>query len=157
MAPSGLQTRARSTTSLTGGSLPFAAAVVFPGTRLARCWKTGPGTCGWVWMTDCTCIKDGQFRRLPEPNQQPLGLVVGITEDMDGNIWAECAGKQRKLVRIRDFQVVEEFTSPQVPPGHTLAPDPNGGIWIGTLTGDLVRLREGALQKILARGKRRYS
>ena len=102
----------------------------------------------WLGVDDGLYLyKNGQFRRLPEPNQQPLGLVVGITEDMDGNIWAECAGKQRKLARIRDFRVVEEFTSQQVPPGHTLAPDPKGGIWIGTLTGDLVRLREGALQK----------
>ena len=54
-------------------------------------------------------------------------------------------GNTRKLVRIRDFQVVEEFTSSQVPPGHTLAPDPHGGIWIGALNGDLVRFRHGVV------------
>jgi hypothetical protein len=59
--------------------------------------------------------------------------VVGMTEDVDGNIWAECAGNSRKLVRIHDFHVREEFSASQVPPGHTLAPDPHGGIWIGTL------------------------
>ena len=101
----------------------------------------------WVGVDDGLYLfKNGRFRRLPEPNHQPLGLVVGLTEDIDGNIWAECAGNARKLVRIRDFQVVEEFTSSQVPPGHTLAPDPHGGIWIGALTGDLVRFRHGALE-----------
>ena len=97
----------------------------------------------WVGVDDGLYLfKDGRFRRLPEPNHQPLGMVVGMTEDIDGNIWAECAGKPRKLVRIRDFQVREEFPASQVPPGHNLAPDPHGGIWIGTRKGDLVLFRE---------------
>ena len=102
----------------------------------------------WVGVDDGLFLfKDGSFTRIPEPNHQPLGLVLGITEDIEGNIWAECAGNPRKLVRIRDFQVAEQFTSSQVPAGHTLAADPQGGIWIGTLTGDLVRFRVGAIQK----------
>jgi signal transduction histidine kinase/ligand-binding sensor domain-containing protein len=118
-----------------------------PGHQVASMLEDDAGNM-WVGVDDGLYLfKDGHFRRLPEPNHQPLGLVVGLTEDIEGNIWAECAGKPRKLVRIRDFRVKEEFTSSQVPPGHTLAPDPNGGIWIGTLSGDLVRLREGALQK----------
>ena len=118
-----------------------------PGHQVAAMLEDRAGNL-WVGVDDGLYLfKGGQFRRLPEPNHQPLGLVVGLTEDIDGNIWAECAGKTRKLVRIRDFQVVEEFTSSQVPPGHTLAPDPDGGIWIGALNGDLIRFRHGALQK----------
>ena len=60
----------------------------------------------WVGVDDGLYLfKNGRFRRLPEPNHEPLGMVVGMTEDIDGNIWAECSGKPRKLVRIRDFQV----------------------------------------------------
>src|SRR5271157_5102454 len=118
-----------------------------PGHQVASMMEDRAGNV-WVGVDDGLYLfKNGRFRRLAEPNHQPLGLVVGLTEDIDGNIWAECAGKARKLVRIRDFQVVEEFTSSQVPPGHTLAPDPNGGIWIGALNGDLVRFRHGALEK----------
>jgi signal transduction histidine kinase len=72
-----------------------------------------------------------------------MGMVVGITEDVDGNIWAECASKPRKLVRIRDFKVQEEFSDSQVPAGHSLAADPKGGIWLGTLDGRLVSFRKG--------------
>ena len=62
----------------------------------------------WVGVDDGLYLfKDGQFRRLPEPDHQPLGMVVGMTEDIDGNIWAECGSDPRKLVRIRDFQVRE--------------------------------------------------
>jgi PAS domain S-box-containing protein len=98
----------------------------------------------WVGVDDGLFIyKDGRFRRIPEPDHHPLGLVVGITEDVDGNIWAECKGVQRRLIRIRDFKVREEFSEPQVPGAHTIAADPKGGIWLGTLTGDLTFFREG--------------
>ena len=101
----------------------------------------------WVGVDDGLYLfKDGRFRRLPEPNHKPLGLVVGMAEDIDGNIWAECAGNQGKLVRIRDFQVREEIPASQVPTGRTLAPDPQGGIWIGTLKGDLALFRHGVLK-----------
>ena len=98
----------------------------------------------WVGVDDGLYLfKSGRFRRLPEPNHQPLGMVVGITEDNDGNIWAECLGNPRKLVRIRDFQVREEFPASQIPPGHSLASDPHGGIWIATKKGDIGLFRNG--------------
>src|SRR5271157_2034999 len=102
----------------------------------------------WVGVDDGLYLfKNGRFYRLLEPNHKPLGLVVGITEDVDGNIWAECFSNPRKLVRIRDFQVREEFPASQIPTGRTLAPDPHGGIWIGTLKGELALFRHGALEK----------
>ena len=100
----------------------------------------------WVGVDDgLYLLKNGRFRRLPEPNHQPLGMVVGMAEDIDGNVWAECAGNPRKLVRIRDFQVRQEFAESQIPPGHSLAADPHGGIWIGTRTGDIALFRNGVL------------
>ena len=99
----------------------------------------------WVGVDDGLAVfQDGRFRRLPEPNHQPLGMVFGLVEDSDGNIWAECAAP--KLIRIRDFKVQEEFSREQVPTGR-IASDPQGGIWVGTRQGELVHFREGALQK----------
>ena len=63
-------------------------------------------------------FKDGRFRRLPGPHHQPFGMVVGLSEDVDGNIWAAC-GRPRKLVRIRDFQVREVFAASKIPAGIT--------------------------------------
>ena len=118
-----------------------------PGHQVASMIEDHAGNM-WVGVDDGLYLfKDGRFRRLAEPDHKPLGLVVGMTEDVDGNIWAECAGNPRKLVRIRDFQVREEFSASQVPPGHTLAPDPRGGIWIGTLKGDLALFRHGVVEK----------
>ncbi len=101
----------------------------------------------WVGVDDgLYLLKNGRFRRLPEPDNQPLGMVVGMTEDIDGNIWAECLSNPRKLVRIRDFQVREEFPASQIPAGHSLASDPHGGIWIGTKKGDIALFRNGVLE-----------
>lgn len=101
----------------------------------------------WIGVDDGLYLfEHGRFRRLPEPNHKPLGLLVGMAEDVDGNLWAECDSTPRKLVRIRDFKVREEFNSSQVPEGYTLAPDPHGGIWIGTLSGDLALFRDGVVR-----------
>ncbi len=117
-----------------------------PGDQVAAMLEDHAGNL-WVGVDDeLYLLKNGQFRRLPAPNHQALGMVVGMTEDIDGNIWAECASKPSKLVRIRDFQVREVFTSAQVPPGHNLAPDTQGGIWIVTSKGDLVLLRKGIVE-----------
>ena len=117
-----------------------------PGDQVASLLEDRAGNM-WVGVDDGLYLfKNGRFRRIPEPDHQPLGMVVGITEDIDGNIWAECASKPRKLVRIRDFRVREVFPASQVPPGHNLAPDPHGGIWIVTSKGDLVLFRNGVLE-----------
>jgi PAS domain S-box-containing protein len=119
------------------------SSVRVPGDQVSSMLQDHQGNI-WVGVDDGLFIyKDGRFRRIPEPDHHPLGLVVGMTEDVDGNIWAECKGVQRRLIRIRDFKVREEFSEPQVPGAHTIAADPKGGIWLGTLTGDLTFFREG--------------
>ncbi|MGB9431119.1 MAG: two-component regulator propeller domain-containing protein, partial [Candidatus Acidiferrum sp.] len=93
----------------------------------------------WIGVYDGLYVfKNGRFRRISEPDHQPLGLILGMAEDVDGNIWAVCSGVSRKLIRIRDFQVREQFPASQVPMG-LIAPDPHGGIWIGP------RMRNGTL------------
>ena len=105
----------------------------------------------WVGVYDGLYVfKNGRFRRISEPDQQPLGLILGMAEDIDGDIWAVCSGVSRKLIRIRDFQVREQFPTSQVPSGR-IAPDPHGGIWIGPRNGKLVLFRDG-VQKEFATG-----
>jgi len=117
-----------------------------PGQQVTTLFEDRAGNM-WVGVDDGLYLFNGRFLRLPEPHGQPLGMVLGMTEDIDGNIWAECSGKPRKLVRIRDFRVREEFPESQVPPGHSLAADPQGGIWIGTLKGDIALFRNGILER----------
>jgi signal transduction histidine kinase/ligand-binding sensor domain-containing protein len=100
----------------------------------------------WVGVDDgLYTYENRRFRAIPSANRSPMGMVVGITEDVDGNIWAECNSKPRKLVRIRNSRVQEEFSSSRVPAGHSLAADPTGGIWVGTMDGRLVSFGKGAI------------
>jgi len=117
-----------------------------PGHQVASMLEDRAGEL-WVGVDDGLYLfENGRFRRLPEPNNHPLGMIVALTEDIDGNVWAECMGNPRKLVRIRDFQIREEFPASQIPPGHSLASDPRGGIWVGTLKGDIALFRNGVLE-----------
>jgi signal transduction histidine kinase/ligand-binding sensor domain-containing protein len=112
-----------------------------PGNQVASLFEDRAGR-KWVGVDDGLFLYENrQFRRLPEPNHRPLGMVDSIAEDTDGNIWATCDSKPRKLVRIRDFQVKEEFTSSPFTSGRVLAADAKGGIWVSTLAGDVVRFQ----------------
>jgi len=104
----------------------------------------------WVGVEDGLYLfHKGHFRRLHEPNHKPLGLVFGVVQGVDGDIWAECFGDGTgKLVRIHDFEVREEFSRSQVPTGR-ITPDSQGGVWIGNRKGELVLFRDGALKKFL--------
>jgi len=122
-------------------------SIRWPGQQVSSLLEDRHGN-SWVGANDgLYFFKDGRFRRLPDPNGQPLGLIFGLIEDTDGNVWAHCfCGGTGKLLRIRDFRVQEEFSAPQLPGGR-LAADPQKGIWIGTRTGDLVLFRDGVLKQ----------
>jgi streptogramin lyase len=98
----------------------------------------------WVGIDRTMSIyKNGRFRTIDRPDGRPIGLVVGMTEDVDNNIWVETSGPPRALIRIHDLRVQEEFPAPRMPEARKVASDPNGGIWLGLMNGDLARYRRG--------------
>jgi signal transduction histidine kinase/ligand-binding sensor domain-containing protein len=98
----------------------------------------------WVGVDKTMSIyKNGKFSRIDRPDGSPIGLVVGMTEDVDNNIWVETIGPPRTLSRIRDLKVQEAFPVPQMPAARRVAADPEGGIWLGLRNGDLARYRDG--------------
>jgi ligand-binding sensor domain-containing protein len=98
----------------------------------------------WVGIDKTMSIyKNGKFRRIDRRDGRPIGAVVGMTEDVDNNIWIETIGPPRTLIRIQDLKVQEEFPAPQMPDARKVAADPEGGIWLGLMNGDLARYRHG--------------
>ena len=107
--------------------------------RLGRLWIGADNT--------MSIYQDETFHPIKRGNGRPLGLVVGIAEDVDDNVWAEIGGPQPELVRIRDLQVREVLPASRVPAARRVAADPNGGIWLGLMRGDLARYRNGSLEQ----------
>ena len=96
----------------------------------------------WVGVDDRLWIyQNRRFSEIRRADGGHLGTVAGITEDGKGNIWAVTIAPSKKLVRIRDFRVVEEIRPPRIPAARALAADQRDGIWLGLANGELARYR----------------
>ena len=117
--------------------LPGRAPASLMEDRQGRLWA-GVDTGLFVYM-------NGRFKNiLPVV---PHEVVAGLAQDVQSDIRAVLAGPSPKLVRIRDFKVIEEFTPPAVPAGYSAVPDPKGGIWINLLQDGLLHLYTGLKNK----------
>ena len=106
----------------------------------------------WAGMNNTLFVqKRGKFREITKHDGSALGLIVGIAEDSDRNIWVETTGVETTgppgtLVRIHDQTVQEMFPAPGTPFARRIVGDPQRGIWLGLVTGDLARFRDGQVQ-----------
>jgi hypothetical protein len=100
----------------------------------------------WIGIDNSLMIYEkGGFTPINRRDGTRLGLVAGIAEDEDHNIWVVTAGRHRELIRIADRIVQEELEVPQIPAPHKVAADPQGGMWLGLMNGDLARYRHGRM------------
>jgi PAS domain S-box-containing protein len=120
-----------------GNGLPGRALTSLLEDRAGRLW-VGIDQELWVY-------ERGKFRKIHTPDGSPIGGVRAMTEDIDGSIWivTSKANQTRRLLRIQDLKIGEEISSPELTATNTLASDPNGGIWLGLIDGDLARYRNG--------------
>jgi signal transduction histidine kinase/ligand-binding sensor domain-containing protein len=105
---------------------------------------------GRVWLgvgTRLMTYEHAHFIEVKKSDGSPLGDIGGtaaITEDRDGNIWANVVSNfQRRLLRIRDERVQEEMPlDPAVGNAGFLAADRDSGIWMGDRSEKLVHYRK---------------
>ena len=101
----------------------------------------------WIGVRDSMLLyRDGRVREILRPDGSPLGLATGITEDTDHNIWVEVSGPPRTVICIQDLKVKQMFPVAGMPAARKLAADPKEGIWLGLMSGDLARYRNGSLE-----------
>jgi len=101
----------------------------------------------WVGVDDKLWIyQKGHFTEIKRGDGGHVGTVAGMTEDGEDNVWAVTIAPSRKLVRIRDFKVVDEIQVPHIPAARDLAADRTAGIWLGLMNGDLARYRNGNVE-----------
>ena len=98
----------------------------------------------WAGMDDTLSIyQQGKFSQIKNQDGSSLGMIMGLTEDSEHNIWVETHGPPALLIRIQDLKVREAFPAPPLPLARKLARDPQSGIWLGLVNGDLARFRDG--------------
>ena len=120
-------------------------SIRIPGQRVTSLWQDHAKRL-WVGVDNMLTIYDrGRFRKINRLDGSPLGTPVAITEDREQNIWVSVIGRDKKLFRIHDLRVEEDF--PTVPFPWHLAADPAGGIWFA-LDGTLGHYRGGKLEMI---------
>ena len=118
-----------------------------PGQNVTSLWQDHAKRL-WVGLdNELAAYQGGRFEKVKNLDGGTLvGAAIAITEDREHNLWVSVVGAQRKLLRIRDFAVQEEFLAHQVPFPRVLAADPGGGIWLGLLNGHLGHYRGGKLE-----------
>ena len=121
-------------------------SVPIPGQRVTALWQDHAKRL-WVGIDNLLTIYErGQFHNVNRRDGSPLGIITAIGEDRERNIWA-VANPDRKLYRIRDLQVEEEFSPPRIPGPRLVAEDPAGGVWLG-FTDSFGHYRDGKLEII---------
>jgi len=99
----------------------------------------------WAGMNNTLFVYErGRFRQIRRQNGTALGMVSGIAEDSEHNIWVEAfGGSPGTLFRIQDLKVRQEFSQAEAPLARKIVADPQRGIWLGLTSGDLARYRDG--------------
>ena len=101
----------------------------------------------WVGVDNSLWVYErGKFTLIKRKAGGGFGMVMGLTEDSDHNVWIVSRGPPTTLVRIQNMKVQEEFPSPPMPIGRKLVLDLQRGIWLGLVNGNLARFRSGNTQ-----------
>jgi signal transduction histidine kinase len=107
---------------------------------------------GRLWIgvdKELSVYEHGIFRKIHSRDGSPFGTVRAMTEDVDGSIWVAASNTNdglRRLLRIQDYTIREEISTPQLTVTNILIPDPYGGVWIGSAAGGLARYRNAHME-----------
>ena len=128
-----------------GGPSLFAPAKRLPGNLTTSLFEDHAGRL-WAGAANRLFVYDhGSFREITKPDSGPTGMVMSIAEDSGHNIWVETGGPTGSLLKIQDLKVRQQFPAPAMPLARKILADPQGAIWLGLVTGDLARYRDGRL------------
>ena len=116
----------------TGGALP--------GQRVTALLEDHAGRLLLGVDSGLVVLEEGRFRNVRKDHYS-FGMVFGLAEDTGHDVWALTVGRPQKLIRIRDLRIVEELSLSDA--AVSLAPDPDGGVWLAYRNGTLARYRAG--------------
>jgi signal transduction histidine kinase/ligand-binding sensor domain-containing protein len=121
----------------TGHGLPGLNVTTLLEDHAGRLWL-GVDNGLWVW--------DGRrFHAIRRADGSALGIVFAIAEDTRHSIWVR-AGPG--LDRIDGLRLASESTSPQISTAYAMAADPQGGLVLGLVNGDLLAWKDGKMRTL---------
>jgi signal transduction histidine kinase/streptogramin lyase len=101
----------------------------------------------WIGVDDALNILSGDsFQPVRMPDGGPVGMIVSMAEETDGDLWAVSLGPPRHVIRI-DPDMAKVSSVPDMPETSKIARDPRGGFWLGLNNGDLNHYDKGELTR----------
>ncbi|HEV3333181.1 MAG TPA: PAS domain S-box protein [Bryobacteraceae bacterium] len=107
---------------------------------------------GRIWVSGfrgLAVFENGRFTAVPSV---PAGIVHAIASDTHGGLWLSMwlAADDYGLVHLAGGKIIEQVPWRKIGggPGTGLAPDPDGGVWTGLLSGGIAHFRAGQIQKL---------
>jgi ligand-binding sensor domain-containing protein/signal transduction histidine kinase len=107
---------------------------------------------GRLWVSGfhgLAVFANGRFTAVPSV---PAGIVHAIAGDNHGGLWLSMwlTANDSGLVHLVDGKIMEQVPWRELGggPGSGLAPDPDGGVWTGLLSGGIAYFRGGQIRKL---------
>lgn len=126
----------------------YAAGQELPGNNPTSLFEDSRGRL-WVGVDNGLAWRDrGRFVQLRMPDGSAVGVVLAMAEDRDGDLWVATIAPDRLLLRIRGEQIAEVFSAERLggPQVSAIAADPEGGLWLGLVSSELKRYRNGRIE-----------
>jgi signal transduction histidine kinase len=101
----------------------------------------------WVGLGDSlNTLRDGHFEPVHMDDGGRVGMIVSMTQDHQGQLWAVALGPPRRRVLRIDPTLHSASEVKGLPASSKITSDPDSGIWLGLLTGELARYRDERLE-----------
>ena len=107
---------------------------------------------GRIWVSGfrgLAVFENGRFTAIPSV---PAGFVHAIASDNRGGLWLSMwlAADDYGLVHLAGGKIIEQVSWREIGggPGSGLAPEPDGGIWTGLLSGGIAYFHAGEIRKL---------
>ena len=100
----------------------------------------------WIGADNMLWVYDGKsFRRVEHRDSRPPETIFAVAEDTSHTIWVR---EGPYLEHVEDGKLVDPVTSPQISTAYAFAANPQGGLILGLVNGDLVFYQQGNQQII---------